>query len=137
MEAIKLDNILSILGNFKIIVIIIIAFLEAIFLPVPMELVSIPIYLSNPTKAFFYSTVLIIFSILGSITGYHLSSILGKSIINKFVPIENFNKLKKLYDRNSFLQFSLLHLPQFLMKPMYCPLESLVYILENLFMHPL
>jgi len=97
------ENLVSILVDFGIVGIMITAFSEAIFLPVPMELVSIPIYLLNPTRAFFYSAVLIIFSMLGSITGYHLSRIFGKPLMNKLVSAGNFNRLKTLYHKNSFL----------------------------------
>jgi membrane protein YqaA with SNARE-associated domain len=103
MEDIIMDNIIDILADFGIIGIMIAAFSEAIFLPVPMEVISIATYLINPAKAFFYSIILIVFSVLGSITGYNLGRVLGKPLINKVVSAENFNKLKSLYDKNSFL----------------------------------
>ena len=98
-----MDKIIYILVNYGIVGIMIAAFSEAIFLPIPMELISIPTYLFNPSKAFFYSIILIIFSTLGSIIGYHLGKFWGTPLMNKFVSVENFNKLKILYDKNSFL----------------------------------
>ena len=98
-----MDNLVSILVDFGIVGIMIAAFSEAIFLPIPMELISIPVYLFNPTKAFFYSILLIIFSTLGSMTGYHLSRFWGKALINKFVAEENMYKLKILYEKNALL----------------------------------
>lgn len=44
--------------------------LEATILPIPMETISIPIYLSLKESAVYLVIVLIIFSILGSILGY-------------------------------------------------------------------
>ena len=98
-----MNNIINILINYGLFGIIISAFSEAIFLPVPMELISIPIYLLNPTKAFLYSIILILFSGLGSFAGYHLGKFLGTPIMEKFVSGENLKRLKNLYDKNSFL----------------------------------
>ena len=96
-----MEHLVSLLVDFGIVGIIIAAFSEAVFLPVPMELISIPVYLANPTKAFFYSVILIVFSILGSITGYHLSRLIGKPLIHKFVAEKHIHRLKTLYEKNA------------------------------------
>lgn len=96
-------NIINILVGYGMYGIIIAAFLEAIFMPVPMELISIPIYLLNPTKAFFYSFILVIFSFSGSIAGYYIGKILGKPLLNKFDSSKYISKLRELYTKNSFL----------------------------------
>lgn len=101
-----MDNITDLLINYGLIGIMIAALSEAIFLPIPMELISIPIYLTNPTKSISYSIVLIIFSIIGSIAGYYIGGILGnvsKPLVEKFIPNKNLQKLKLLYDKNAFL----------------------------------
>lgn len=103
MEIINMSNIINSLINHGIYGIIIAAFFEAIFMPVPMELISIPIALLNPSKAFFYSIILIVFSSLGSAVGYYIGKILGKPLLQKFVSAENLNRLKSLYTKNSFL----------------------------------
>ena len=101
-----MENITNLLVNYGMIGIIIAALCEAIFLPIPMELISIPIYLANPTKSIFYSILLILFSIIGSIIGYHLGGWLGnisKPIVEKFISRKYLEKLKELYDKNAFL----------------------------------
>lgn len=98
-----MNNIISILINYGVLGIIIAAFSEAIFMPVPMEFIFIPIALLHPEKAFLYSIILIIFSALGAIAGYYMGKILSKSFLSKFVSVENITKLKRLYDKNSFL----------------------------------
>ena len=98
-----MNSIINILISYGIYGIAIAAFLEAIFLPVPMELVSIPIYLLNPSRSFLYSIILVIFSFLGSITGYYIGKFIGKPLLNKFSSVDGVHKLKKLYDKNSFL----------------------------------
>lgn len=98
-----MNNIINLFINYGLFGIIIAGFSEATFLPVPMELISVPIYLSNTNKAFLYSIILILFSILGSIVGYYFGKSLGKPLLEKFVSVKNLNKLKDLYDKNSFL----------------------------------
>ncbi|WP_426348511.1 YqaA family protein [Alloiococcus sp. CFN-8] len=98
-----MDNLIKLLVEYGMFGIMLVAFAEAIFLPLPMEVVSIPIYLLRPENAFFYSVVLIAFSILGSIAGYYLGKAFGKPLLNKFISEGNFNRIKELYSRNSFL----------------------------------
>nr|WP_307776206.1 VTT domain-containing protein [uncultured Cetobacterium sp.] len=77
-------------------------FSEATFLPVPMEAISIPIYLSNKNRAILYSLILIFFSSIGSLVGYFLGKFLGVSIIKKLSLEKYLEKIKKLYNDNLF-----------------------------------
>ena len=86
-----MDKIINLLINYGLMGIIIAALSEAIFLPIPMELISVPVYLSNPTKAFLYSIILIFFSFLGSIAGYYLGKFLGKPITERFISEKYLN----------------------------------------------
>lgn len=83
--------------------IMIAAFCEAIFLPVPMEVISLPIYLSRPKMALIYAVVLILFSTIGSITGYWIARGFGSLVRNKWVDSKYLTKLQEWYDRNAFL----------------------------------
>lgn len=98
-----MDNLIYIIINYGIFGIMIAAFAEAIFLPITMEIISIPIYLVNTDKALSYSIILIIFSVLGSVVGYYLGKFFGKPLINKFDSKGIINKLRNLYNKNSFL----------------------------------
>lgn len=98
-----MENLIYIIINYGVFGIMIAAFAEAIFLPITMEIISIPIYLVNTNKALLYSIILIVFSILGSIVGYYLGKFFGKSLINKFDSKGIIYKLKNLYNQNSFL----------------------------------
>lgn len=73
-----MDDILKIFISFGPYAIAIAAVFEAIFLPVPMEVISIPIHLSNHSKAIPYSLTLILFSTLGSAAGYFIGRRIGK-----------------------------------------------------------
>ena len=98
-----MDNLIYIIINYGVFGIMIAAFAEAIFLPITMEIISIPIYLVNTNKALLYSIILIIFSVLGSIVGYYLGKFFGKPLINKFDSEGVINKLKNLYNKNAFI----------------------------------
>lgn len=101
-----MNNIINILINYGFLGIAIAAFSEAIFMPIPIELISIPIYLLNTSKAFIYSVILVLFSTIGSMVGYYLGkTLLSKFVLrlNKFVSSENLNNLKRLYVTNVFL----------------------------------
>lgn len=98
-----MNYIIETLINYGILGIIIVAFSEAIFLPIPMEFISIPTFLLNPSKAFLYSFILILFSTLGSIVGYYVGKTFGSPLLNKFISQENLDKLNKLYSKNLFI----------------------------------
>lgn len=95
--------ILNILINYGIFGVIISAFCEAIFMPIPMELVFIPIALINPQKAFLYSLVLILFSTLGSIAGYFIGKSAGRTILYRLISEKTLIKVENLYNENAFL----------------------------------
>lgn len=98
-----MDDIIKILIEHGLVGIMIAAFSEAIFLPIPMELISIPIFLLNPSKAFSYSLILILFSILGSTVGYYIGKACAKPLLNKLISKDNLHKINNLYSKNSFL----------------------------------
>ena len=98
-----MEGIGTFLIKYGIVGIILAAFLEATFLPLPMELVSLPVYLADPANALIASLVLIIFSILGSMTGYLLGRTLGSALLSRIVPAKRLHQLNRLYENNSML----------------------------------
>lgn len=98
-----MNYIVNILIEHGILGVIIAAFSEAIFMPIPMELVSLPIFLLNPSNAFYYSLILVLFSILGSTVGYYIGKACAKPLLSKLISKDNLDKLNKLYSKNSFL----------------------------------
>jgi membrane protein YqaA with SNARE-associated domain len=103
MEISKMQTIIDILINYGILGIAAAGFSEAVFLPMPMEFVFIPIALLNTSKAFIYSLVLILFSTLGSLVGYYLGKSVGTPLLNKMISADKFQKLEGMYSRNAFL----------------------------------
>lgn len=98
-----MQTIINLLINYRVLGIAIAGFSEAIFLPMPMEIVFIPIVLFNTSKAFAYSLILIAFSTLGSLIGYFIGKLIGTPLLNRMISKDNFNKLKGMYTRNAFL----------------------------------
>ncbi|MDX8336910.1 YqaA family protein [Candidatus Cetobacterium colombiensis] len=94
---------LEILKNYGLYGIIIASLLEATVLPIPMETISIPAYLSAKENIIYLLIILVSFSTLGSIVGYSIWKRLGKIIRNKYREKDIFIKIKILYERNIFL----------------------------------
>lgn len=98
-----MENIYLSLVEYGWIGIAIAALSEGIFLPLPMETISVPIYLLNREKAFILSLLLVLFSIVGSIIGYHIGKYFGFGLLKKFAPRDSVEKLRTLYEKNAFL----------------------------------
>ncbi|BBF42196.1 lipoprotein B [Lachnospiraceae bacterium KM106-2] len=73
---------------------------EAILLPLPMETVSIPVYLANPDLAFLYSGILVICSVIGSVIGYKVADLFGCLFLKKVEDLKAVQKVRGWYDRN-------------------------------------
>lgn len=93
----------SFLINYGILGIIIAALIEPIFMPLPMEVVFIPIVITNTKKAFFYSLILVTFSAAGSVIGYIIGKSIGRNILKKLISEENLEKIEDKYNKNAFL----------------------------------
>lgn len=94
---------IEILKNYGIYGIMIAGLLEATILPIPMETISIPTYLSSKDNIVYLLLMLIFFSTLGSIIGYFIWKILGNPIRDRYNENKLFIKLQTLYDKNIFL----------------------------------
>ncbi|MGL4732912.1 MAG: YqaA family protein, partial [Fusobacteriaceae bacterium] len=96
-----MEELFLILVNYGWIGIAVVALSEAIFLPIPVDTISIPIYLLNREKAILYSILLILFSLIGSSVGYYIGRKFGKKILLKIAPKKMVEKVEKLYSENS------------------------------------
>ncbi|KZL91448.1 YqaA family protein [Clostridium magnum] len=98
-----LTHMLEFIISYGVIGILIAALVEPIFMPVPMELVFIPVAMSNPKKAFFYSIILIAFSAIGSLLGYIVGKSTGRHLLCKLVSEKTLTKIEDMYNKNAFL----------------------------------
>lgn len=93
----------EILKEFGIYGIAIAGLLEATILPIPMETISVPVYLSSREKVAYLLIILIICSTLGSIIGYLFWRKISGPIKNRYLKSEIFVKIKKMYEKNALL----------------------------------
>jgi len=75
------------------------SFIEAIFFPIPPDVLLITLCLTEPQNAFFYALIATLFSSLGGIGGYYLGLLGGKPLAIKFFGEEKVRKVHNLYDR--------------------------------------
>jgi len=76
-----------------------IAFMEAFFLPVPPDLILIPLVLAAPELGLFYAFICLAGSILGAVAGYYIGKRGGRPLLNRFVPEAKILKVEKYFDK--------------------------------------
>ncbi len=75
------------------------AFIEAIFFPIPPDVLLITLCLAKPENAFLYAFVTTLFSSLGGIAGYYLGLWGGKSLAIRFFGEKKVKTVHNLYDQ--------------------------------------
>ena len=93
----------EILKEFGIYGIAIAGLLEATILPIPMETISVPVYLSSREKVAYLLIILFICSTFGIIIGYLFWRKISGPIKNRYLKSEIFVKIKKMYEKNALL----------------------------------
>ena len=81
-------------SNYAIYILCFIAYIEAIFFPIPPDLLLIPLSIINYRKAFFLAFLTTFFSVLGGLFGYFIGLMFFEQI---GLPILNFLELKNHY----------------------------------------
>ncbi len=88
-------------------VLVAVSFTEAVFFPVPPDLLLIPIVLATPKNAFKMAFICLVSSVLGAGVGYLVGkffmSIIGMPIINFYSLQEQYISVQKLYEEYSVL----------------------------------
>ena len=81
-------------SNYAIYILCFIAYIEAIFFPIPPDLLLIPLSIINYRKVFFLAFLTTFFSVLGGFFGYFIGLMFFEQI---GLPILNFLELKNHY----------------------------------------
>ena len=81
-------------SNYAIYLLCFIAYIEAIFFPIPPDFLLIPLSIINYRKAFFLAFLTTFFSVLGGFFGYFIGLMFFEQI---GLPILNFLELKNRY----------------------------------------
>ncbi|SMO68018.1 membrane protein YqaA, SNARE-associated domain [Balnearium lithotrophicum] len=74
------------------------AFIEAIFFPIPPDVLLITLCLTNPENSFLYAIVATLFSSLGGVVGYYVGYFGGKPLAERFFGEEKVKKVHRLYE---------------------------------------
>ena len=82
-------------------VLILVSFLGATVFPLPAEVIMIPMILARPNKAFIISTIALVATVLGGLSGYYVGAVLfdtvGVRILALFNYAETFGRFAELY----------------------------------------
>ena len=74
------------------------AFIEAIFFPIPPDVLLLTLSITNPKGAFFYAAIATLFSALGGVVGYYVGYFGGKPLAERFFGKEKVAKVHRLYE---------------------------------------
>jgi len=74
------------------------AFIEAIFFPIPPDVLLLSLSITNPKGAFLYAAVATLFSALGGVVGYYVGYFGGKPLAERFFGKEKVAKVHRLYE---------------------------------------
>jgi len=67
----------------------IVSFIESFISPILPDLILIPMALSTPEKAIYYSMIATVASVLGGIVGYFIGDRLGLPVLQKYAPAKH------------------------------------------------
>lgn len=94
-----MEQLISFFQNFGVVGLFIISFVESIFSPILPDLLLIPMALSAPEKAIYYSVIATTGSVLGGIVGYFVGNKYGILAVKKFVPDKYVVKIRSWLDQ--------------------------------------
>ncbi|KAB7704789.1 DedA family protein [Bacillus aerolatus] len=78
---------------------IIVAFTESSFFPIPPDVILLPLALADPDKALLFALYTTIASVLGAILGWFIGRKLGRPVLRKFISEETITKVEDLFDK--------------------------------------
>ncbi len=78
---------------------LLVAFAESSFFPIPPDTILIPLAFLNPDKALWYGFLTTLASVAGGALGYFIGHKGGRPIVNKFISDEKLYRVKQLYNK--------------------------------------
>ena len=67
----------------------VVSFIESFISPILPDLILIPMALSTPEKAIYYSMIATVASVLGGVVGYFIGDRLGLPVLQKYAPAKH------------------------------------------------
>lgn len=88
--------------------IVVVAFAEASFFPIPPDVLLVPMAVLNPGKALVYAFLCTVFSSLGGLFGWEIGQRVGRAVLNRpmlrsAIPMGYVNKAEGLFRRHGGL----------------------------------
>lgn len=84
-----------------------VAFIEAVFFPIPVDVMLLPMGASRPRKAIWYALLATLFSVLGAIVGYGLGygfwEVTKDFFLSYVISPDHFNWVVSQFQENAFL----------------------------------
>jgi len=77
----------------------ILAFVEAVFFPIPPDLLLIILVLANPSHALWFATICTVGSVLGGMFGYTLGYTFGRPVLDKLFKETTIQKVHTLFQK--------------------------------------
>lgn len=84
---------------YGIVGLIVVAFAESSFFPIPPDVLLIPMLFVHREFALLYALVTTIFSVLGAFLGYFIGKKFGKPILNRFFKREHIKKVEHYFTK--------------------------------------
>ncbi len=88
-----MEQLIVFFQNFGALGLFIISFIESIFSPILPDLLLVPMALSAPEKAIYYSIIATFGSVVGGIVGYFVGNKYGILAVKKYVPNKYVEKI--------------------------------------------
>lgn len=78
---------------------IIVAFTESSFFPIPPDVLLIPLALTNPSLALFYALITTLSSVAGAVFGWFLGNQFGRRLLERFISSKNIEKADNYFNK--------------------------------------
>lgn len=78
---------------------LVLAFAESSFFPIPPDLLLIPLCLSSPAKALIYALLCTLASVAGGYLGYVLGKVIGQPLLYRFASARTVEKVESMFTR--------------------------------------
>ncbi|MEM2079924.1 MAG: YqaA family protein [Nitrososphaerota archaeon] len=85
----------------------IVAFIEAVFFPVPPDVVLIPLVLLDQKNGLFYGVLTTLSSVLGALVGYYVGLRGGRPVLKRLVGDKNMERVEAFYQKYGVLAVGL------------------------------
>lgn len=76
-----------------------VAFVEAVFFPIPPDVVLIPLVLLRPSSGLLFALLATMASVLGAVVGYGIGYKGGRPVLRRFASKQRINQIESLFDR--------------------------------------